>query len=89
MLSDQCISITDLRTKTKECLDNLQDAEKYIFINNKPIAVIVNLKQFEEIKRKAENLSELVELEKDEVSPELRKKAEKAKKVRKSDLINI
>lgn len=47
MLSKQCISITDLRTKTSECLQDLQVAEKYIFINNKPVAVLMDVAQFE------------------------------------------
>lgn len=47
MLSKQCISITDLRTKTNECLQDLEIAEKYIFINNKPVAVIMDVAQFE------------------------------------------
>jgi len=47
MLSKQCISITDLRTKTNECLQDLQVAEKYIFINNKPVAVLMDVTQFE------------------------------------------
>ena len=47
MLSKQCISITDLRTKTSECLQDLQVAEKYIFINNKPVAVLMDVTQFE------------------------------------------
>ena len=47
MLSNQCISITDLRTKTKECLDDLWKQEKYIFVNNKPVAVLVDVAMFE------------------------------------------
>lgn len=47
MLSNQCISITDLRTKTKECLENLWKQEKYVFVNNKPVAVLMDLTQFE------------------------------------------
>ena len=31
LLSDKCISVTDLRTNTKKCLDDLQTNEKYIF----------------------------------------------------------
>ncbi len=47
MLSKQCISITDLRTKTNECLQDLQRTKKYIFINNKPVAVLMDVEQFE------------------------------------------
>jgi hypothetical protein len=89
MLSDKCISVTDLRTNTKMCLDNLQTSEKYIFINNKPVAVIINIKSFEEMKKKSETIPELIELGEDEITPELKEKAEKAKKIKKSNLINI
>jgi len=47
MLSKQCISITDLRTKTKECLEDLWKQEKYVFVNNKPVAVLMDVAQFE------------------------------------------
>lgn len=47
MLSKQCISITDLRTKTNECLQDLEIAEKYVFINNKPVAVLMDVTKFE------------------------------------------
>ena len=47
MLREQCISITDLRTKRNACLENLQTAEKYIFINNKPVAVLMDITKFE------------------------------------------
>lgn len=47
MLSNQCISITDLRTKTKECLEGLWKQEKYVFVNNKPVAVLMDVEMFE------------------------------------------
>ena len=47
MLRNQCISITDLRTKTKECLDDLTKYEKYVFVNNKPVAVLMDVTMFE------------------------------------------
>ena len=47
MLSNQCISITDLRTKTKECLEDLWKQEKYVFVNNKPVAVLMDVAMFE------------------------------------------
>jgi len=89
MISNQCISITKLRTKTKECLDNLDENEKFIFVNNKPVAVLINIKDYEEIKKKSETLPEIIELNESEVSDDLKKKAEKTKKIKKSDLVNI
>ncbi|MFA6255907.1 MAG: hypothetical protein WC606_01865 [Candidatus Absconditabacterales bacterium] len=47
MLTNQCISITDLRTKTKERLDDLGKQEKYVFVNNKPVAVLMDVVMFE------------------------------------------
>lgn len=85
MLQDQCISVTDLRTKTKECLEDLNNQPKYIFMNNKPIAVIVDIGEYEEHFMKPE----LIELSKDEVSDGLLKKAAAARKLKRTDLINI
>lgn len=85
MLKNQCISVTDLRTKTKACLENIEKQPKYIFINNKPVAVLIDIEQFEN--KIAENL--LHEMDLSEVSPSLKQEAEKARKAKKKDLINI
>lgn len=85
MLKDQCISVTELRTKTKECLEDLDKEPKYIFINNHPIAVLLDVDQYEEHFLK----HDLVELADEEVDESLKEQALKAKKSKKSDLINI
>lgn len=85
MLKDQCISVTDLRTKTKECMEGLQKEPKYIFINNKPIAVLIDIVEYEYIFTKPK----LVELTEEEASSPIREEASRAKKTKKSDLINI
>ncbi len=85
MVKDQCISVTDLRTKTKKCLENLGQEPKYIFINNHPIAVLVDINQYEAAFFKPE----LVELPKNEMSLELKKRATQARKSKKADLISI
>jgi hypothetical protein len=85
MFQDQCISVTDLRTKTKECLEHLEKEPKYIFINNRPIAVLLDINVYEGVFLKPQ----LIELGKNEVDETLKKQAEKAKKSKKSDLINI
>lgn len=85
MFQDQCISVTDLRTKTKECLEDLDKEPKYIFINNHPIAVLLDIHEYEEIFLKPK----LIELRTDEVDEKLKKHAAAAKKSKKSDLINI
>lgn len=85
MLKDQCISVTDLRTKTKECLEDLGKEPKYIFINNRPIAVLLDISQYEATFSKPE----LIELTENEVSADLKKRALAAKKTKKGDLLNI
>jgi len=85
MLKNQCISVTDLRTKTKECVEGLEKAPKYIFVNNKPIAVLVDIEEYEHHFLRPT----LTELSLDEVDTKLLKSAAAAKKMRKSDLINI
>lgn len=84
MIKSQCVSVTDLRTKTKECLSGIDKAPKYIFINNKPVAVLVDIDEYEEITK-----HQLIELSKDSVSTELLKEAQKAKKTSKKDLLDI
>lgn len=85
MLKDQCISVTELRTKTKECLEDLDKEPKYIFINNHPIAVLVDINAYEQHFLKPE----LVELSGDEVDEKMAQRALAAKKSKRSDLMNV
>lgn len=85
MLKDQCISVTDLRMKTKDCLEHLDKEPKYIFINNRPIAVLLDITEYERHFLRPE----LIELGAHEVDVTLRKQAAAAKKSKKKDLINI
>ena len=85
MLQEQCISVTDLRTKTKKCLENLKKEPKYIFLNNKPIAVLIDISQYGH----DFFFPELRELSHDEVDAKMLKKAATAKKLKKHQLINI
>jgi PHD/YefM family antitoxin component YafN of YafNO toxin-antitoxin module len=85
MLKDQCVSVTDLRTKTKQCLKEAEKEPKYIFINNKPVAVIININIYEEYFSKPD----LIELEQNEVTSKLKQEAEKSKKTSKKDLLDI
>lgn len=50
MRSSQVISVTDLRHKTKEIIDQLDQGVKYVFANNKPKAVIMSPQRYEELK---------------------------------------
>lgn len=49
MTKSQCISVTQLRTETKRCLDGVENEPKYIFVNNQPIAVIINIDDYENL----------------------------------------
>ena len=85
MYKSQCVSVTDLRTRTKQCLENLEQNPKYIFINNKPVAVLVGIDTYEEEFLKPE----LIELPCDEVSPSLARAINRAKKKHIGEFINI
>ncbi len=85
MFHNQCVSVTDLRTKTKECLQDLDEEPKYIFMNNRPIAVLLDIAVYEKYFLKPE----LIELEEAVIDDTLKKEAAKARKSKKSELINI
>ena len=85
MFKEQCISVTDLRTKTKECLDGTAREPKYVFINNRPIAVLMSIRTYED--RFVE--PRLIELSEDAVDAPTRKKAASARRAKKSNLLNI
>mgnify|MGYP001607536196 CR=1 FL=1 len=85
MIKDRCVSVTDLRTKTKNCLANLSKHPKYVFINNRPVAVILDIQEYED------NFCEtdLVELDKSQVTEDLAEKALIAVQLDESELLNI
>lgn len=85
MLRDQCISVTDLRTKTKQCLDGVAREPKYIFINNRPIAVIMGLRAYES----GFVEPRLFELSEDAVDARVKKRAASARRMKKAGLMNI
>lgn len=44
MITEQCISVTELKRDTKNVLSSLKDSgPKVIFLNNKPIAVLTDI----------------------------------------------
>ncbi len=44
MITEQCISVTELKRDTKNILSSLKNAwPKVIFLNNKPIAVLTDI----------------------------------------------
>lgn len=84
MFQNQCISVTDLRTNTKQCLKELEQP-KYIFMNNRPIAVLVDIKQFEE----EFSSTRLKKLPTKEITLKIKKAADKARRAKKINLTNI
>ncbi len=84
MVKDQVISVTDLRTKTKDCLQDLEKYPKYIFINNKMVAVLLDVDEYEALTQ-----PDLIELPTVEVTDEVQNLALKAKKTPKEDLIDL
>ena len=85
MMKDQCISVTKLRTHTKECLQGLEIEPKFIFVNNSPVAVLMDIQTYEEEFIKPE----LIELSEDEVTPAMKRAVARARKLKREDLINI
>ncbi len=48
MLSSQCVSITDLKKDTSKLIKSLKDEwYKVIFVNNKPVAILVDIDNFD------------------------------------------
>ncbi|MBT6069302.1 type II toxin-antitoxin system Phd/YefM family antitoxin [Candidatus Peregrinibacteria bacterium] len=85
MIKDRCVSVTDLRTNTKDCLDGLQRNPKYIFINNKPVAVLIDIQQYEDMFYE----TDLIELDEKNVSANMKNKAKKAAGLNESELVNL
>lgn len=85
MLKEQCISVTDLRLNTKKCLSGLNKGEKYVFINNKPTAVLVSIEDFESFFKKPM----LIELSSDDVSNVMKEKIELSKKRNLNEFVDL
>jgi len=48
MLTEQCISVSELSRNTSGIIKKAKDTPvQYVFVNNKPQAVILGMKQFE------------------------------------------
>jgi len=57
MISEQIISISDLKIKPSVYINSLKEKwDKYIFIHNKPKAVLVDVNRFEKLLKIAENI---------------------------------
>lgn len=84
MLRQQVISVTNLRTRTKESLQGLQRGPKYIFSNNSPVAVLLDVEEYEMLLR-----PDLIELPKEEVDSKISALAEDARNTPKEELLDL
>jgi prevent-host-death family protein len=56
MLTDQCISVTDLKKNMNAYIKDLRK-DKIIFVNNAPIAVLIDIKKYENMMREGSFLN--------------------------------
>ena len=50
MLTDQCVSVTDLKKNMNAYVKDLKK-DKIIFVNNAPVAVLMDVKKYEKMMR--------------------------------------
>ena len=48
MLTDQCVSVTDLKKNMNAYVKDLR-RDKIIFVNNAPVAVLMDVKKYEKM----------------------------------------
>lgn len=60
MITDQCVSVTDLKKDMNAIIKDLK-REKIIFVNNTPVAVLMDVRKYEKILSKKDILSITVE----------------------------
>lgn len=85
MQRNQFISVTELRMHTKKSLENLERGEKYILVNNKPKAVLIDFDVYEKLK----NNAVLHELPEAQLTSEILSKAKLVRKLPKAKLENL
>ena len=56
MLTDQCISVTDLKKNMNAYVKDLRK-DKIIFVNNAPVAVLLDIKKYEKMMRESNLLN--------------------------------
>ena len=56
MLTDQCISVTDLKKNMNSYVKDLRK-DKIIFVNNAPVAVLIDIKKYEKMIREGNFLN--------------------------------
>ena len=61
MLTDQCVSVTDLKKNMNSYVKDLR-RDKIIFVNNAPVAVLMDVKKYEKIMHEGNFLNIWVEV---------------------------
>ena len=56
MLTDQCVSVTDLKKNMNAYVKDLK-RDKIIFVNNAPVAVLIDIKKYEKMIREGNFLN--------------------------------
>ena len=88
MRKKQCISITDLRTNTKKCFEDLKTEEKlFIFKDNEMVGVLLTPEEYEWLEEMA--TPELVPLPEEEMTEELKKRFEESEKMSLDQYVNL
>ncbi len=60
MLTDQCVSVTDLKKNMNAYVKDLRK-DKIIFVNNAPVAVLIDIKKYEKMIREGNFLNIWIE----------------------------
>jgi prevent-host-death family protein len=56
MFTDQCVSVTDLKKNMNAYAKDLRK-DKIIFVNNAPVAVLLDIKKYEKMMRESNLLN--------------------------------
>jgi len=56
MLTDQCVSVTDLKKNMNAYVKDLRK-DKIIFVNNSPVAVLMDVRKYEKMMHKNNSLN--------------------------------
>jgi prevent-host-death family protein len=60
MITDQCVSVTDLKKDMNAIIKDLK-REKIIFVNNTPVAVLMDVRKYEKILKDTDIINITVE----------------------------
>jgi hypothetical protein len=87
MLSEQCISVTELAKNTSGIIKRaITFGTQYIFVNNKPQAVILSMKEYEAYEK---NRVEFGYVHPSELSEDTLSMIDRAKKLSKKEFIDL